>query len=685
MFFPKITSLIYLAAALSPSAQVYATQGLRGRQLQGQECQFTTEIKCEVVDIRNEGPPSSPIECKDIYNIPGGCGLMRYKIFYWVCNLMENDSIYFDQDTAENYAKSNGIPHDLDLGELPPSLPSLPMSCRKKIATKDFDSCNQPKFLANFKTEAWVKNVNDVTDKSRYCFAFKTLRYTRPKNPNPPTDAPTGKPVKRLNVGTDSPTVSPVTASPTKKPLVGPTRSPTTDAPTKNPTTDAPTKFPATVPPQPVEEMVPPDYKLDVECFGPPSHTTPCDSIRIRNANDCVQNLKYKYTITNLSDRVIKKQSIIVRDDGELIELPPDTVNNPYILDYQTYVKNYFISKNICQLNGKTLDTVGIAMVANVEGKMSLTKTVPYVFDVTPKVIFGEVLDYTLVRVECFIEKDAEQACEDYAKLITDPNDCSHEVTFVHKIRNDDYMCEDVNSITAKMGGGEPKALTTSSAQSCVTSYFCPDDVLNLYDTRTVDFCARKGTVEYFDLALNDNEKRGTYQFPAVVLVTQAPTPVPSRIQCLDHPSVMVFQFQQSSCNPNKFVEGYRFLGGNRLLGGKHTNRGSDANFCEDLCPLSNGATIIVSDANEGTEYYRKDNVQFEEYVTINNKHHTELGNCVTVTITNKNGRRSQDLKFRTTCSNDGTNKVYTGDTYGALQLVGWKNEDQGVVGHICE
>jgi len=309
---------------------------------------------------------------------------------------------------------------------------------------------------------------------------------------------------------------------------------------------------------------------------------------------------------------------------------------------------------------------------------MSVVKSANYNFIANQDAPLGWVLDQ---NVYCFID---EQTCEDYARDAIALEDCIVDVVFKYKIMNDDFVCESIDSITASMNDGFNKDLPLASGESCKMRKLCPGDVWFIQDKRKVNFCEKAETRVYFDVSLNDKEnvnpRDGYYTFPSVVVITTAPTPAPSRIKCLGHPKLMVFEFQMNQCpGYNGESQGRKLNERLRGLKHKHSNKGS-AEFCTSYCNVSDGATVKIIDADDGDVYYKGNNVKFGDSISITNGGVALLGNRLGVVVTNKGGTIAQEMRFLSTCSNN----IYTGDDYGALRLVGWVNSEQKI-GEFCD
>jgi len=313
---------------------------------------------------------------------------------------------------------------------------------------------------------------------------------------------------------------------------------------------------------------------------------------------------------------------------------------------------------------------------------MSVVKSANYNFIANQDAPLGWVLNE---NVSCIID---EQTCEDYARDAIALEDCIVDVVFEYKIMNDDFLCKSIDSITASMNDdfgnhGFNKDLPLASGESCRMRKLCPGDLWVIQDKRKVNFCEKAETTVVFDVSVNDkdnvNPKERSYTFPSVVVMTTAPTPAPSRIKCLGHPSLMIFEFQMNQCPNYDESQGRKLNGRLRGLKHKHSNNGSDE-FCTSHCKVSDKATVKIIDADDGKVYYKGTNVKFGDSISISNGGNALLGKNVGVTVTNPNGKHAQEMEFLTTCSNN----IYTGDNYGALRLVGWVNSEQKI-GEFCD
>jgi len=314
-------------------------------------------------------------------------------------------------------------------------------------------------------------------------------------------------------------------------------------------------------------------------------------------------------------------------------------------------------NKNICSSNGVSISATAAATVMNIDGILSTSKVDDYIFDPG-----ADTKDDPLQfqwdlqsEVKCFI--DDEQTCDDYAKDIRNEIECFADVNFSYEIENSGIMCQSIHTIEAIMDGGIKKTLPLDEMHSCADKEVCQGDApFSVEDKRTVNFCAQKGRDVFFEVMINGsngnyNEYMGSYLFPMVGASFR-----PDRTTCESTPSVMVFEFDDSTCN--------------------------GASNCIDSCKIESGAKVSITDVNDDGTYLDK-NFNFRDEISISPLMGTELGNRLKVKITNPNGGKvAQSFIFDSSCSEDGQFSI--GDKFGALELVGFQ-DDNGNVGRVCE
>lgn len=293
-------------------------------------------------------------------------------------------------------------------------------------------------------------------------------------------------------------------------------------------------------------------------------------------------------------------------------------------------------------------------------------------------------------QVECFIG-DSMTTCNDYISTITSADQCVVDVTFKYTIENTGFACNSIDTISASIDDISERALALDSIQSCSDRDFCPDDEWELADKRTINICAYSGQNASFELTLNgvdnSNNDEGDYSFAIVTLpTTAAPTAAPTsgsaptRCQCTDRPSEMYFMFGDGLCDESSNQLSRRLDTQTRSLRHKGGRSGDYSNSyftCEDKCSeITSPSTVIITDRGNDTEYF-KGTVSFGDKIAAVAPHGYDVDSWMNVKVLDMDGKIAQEFDFHSSCSKP----LWTGDVFGALTLIGWKNDDQGLVG----
>jgi len=670
MVYQKVATLLYLALSHLLSVEAYENTPVLRRRTQGKsgdQCALRADIECKIKFSGGKSCDELPVSRGE------ECGDKDILIRYIICNDMSSDIISLLPDlTIAKYKDEDVKYFNNGVQTIIPA-----ETCRTVPRTRTINTCGG-RMTISLKVEGWVEGFTGVD--GYYCFDYKFMN-TKLAIPSP-TPAPkqipmipnTSRPVK---APTRTLTKAPI-KNPTEVPIKSPTKVPI-NKPTKAPI-DSPSKAPRERSPAPTTKLIEPKVSLDIECSFRRSNSNlsyrPCDEMQnsFIDRADCNQDLRYEYIITNKSNHPVRAQGIVVRQKGSLVHLPVN--NNPMTPGYSRVVVNS-VEKNLCALNGNEVRSTAIAFAANAAGGIPGSDRESYAFNVPDIPLKWKMND----GVGCFIDGTGNtKTCNQFIKDISDGTECIVDVVFKYNIENTGIACDNIHTIDAIMSGGAPKGLALESINSCANKDFCPGDELIIDDKRSIDLCALQGTKVGFDVILNNNDDKqvGFHKYDS------APGPPPEPIQCLQRPCEMYFVFEERLCtaSDNEFMNyGRRNLHEEqRLLKGKSKKNSDDDNYssyfsCRDFCEFTSPSTVIITDIDGYEEYFRGD-VKFGDVITIKSSSGELDSNTMVRIKDQQRDRTAQEFTFHSSCSKP----LFTGDTFGALRLIGWKNYSQGTV-----
>jgi len=722
MMAQNIITLFYLAVVLkySTSAHESSIRGHRGRKLQqpGPECAVSSSIVC-MAEV-DQGTYTR--DCTDLRNgTPLGetCGNLNIMLTYTVCN-EEADSTIILKNIGGVEAKFKGA------RAMPMNTSRLTKTeCKSKNTLKMINTC-QPTMWASLKVEGYLEGYPNDRDKYCYSWTWYNIRMRTHAPTHAPSEKPSEKPTDRLSeepAGSQRPTGDrlntpfglPPTKFPTKEPTKDPTRLPA-KIPSKAPVVVL-TKVPTEEPTKSPIKVIAPVINLVIQCYGqiPGSSVyVTCDKIgRITEQHNCRQNLRYEYTIENLSNHPIRAQSIVVYQAGIFLHHISLLDNIEPSDKFGIFTSP--VTEDLCTLgSGEPIKTSAIAIAVDVTGKIQGTDSKSYTFNVP-----HSILQWLVKNVDCFINDGKKTTCNEHLSTNGNQDTCTKDVTFEYIIENIGPVCHYIESISSAIQNGYTKHLSLDTKYSCQERTFCTGTGNEWYleDKRTVDLCAMNGNIP-FNININSaSMKVGYYKFPTGIGPTMSPAtttmpPVITTIsptltvspsahmstKCLQTPSQITFVFGSRLCKDsvNQLDNNQRRDLNERLLkddkktnqkknkvkdnvkdSNQDINSGNSSNYfsCADYCELTRDSTIIVTDTDKHEELFNEGGFSFGDNLTIKPSC-GKLSSDILVIIKDRSGRISQKITIHTSCSKP----ISTGDTFGALELVGWKNNWQGMV-----
>jgi len=586
-------------------------------------CDVSSTVTCTFTDTNEI--------CDDIEVLRGEqCKNRPVSVAYNFCNLNSAKTIDLLPDVTIAKFKLENITLQED--------PMVPLECRSITEERIISTCDG-KLTASLKVEGWIQGFESVTD--YYCYAYDFLN---------------------VKITTPAPTPSPKTSAPTVR-------------------------------------QGPPEFDLDIECFGqhPASGNfiVPCDQLPvITREDDCIQNLMYVYTITNRSPYKIRPQGLSIRKANGVDNLE---VSSAPIAPNGKYVTDSIFTKDLCMKNGNVFKHDAIAIAANVNTGEPGFADDDYSFT-SPELPFYWELNS---NVNCFINGCEDKSCNDYLNELKTRDECIVDVTLTYDILNTGLGCESIDRVEATIDERLKNLVPITGINSCGEKRFCPGESWKLTDDRTIDICSLANQKVPFHVGINDDEMQvGHYIFDPVYL-NDYPLDPPKKIECDGHPQELYFKFEERLCSEsnNSLDSSWRreltvdessgltekeireLTDEVRSLKKSDKRNDSDKSSyyfsCDDYCEFTDPSTVIISDCKEGDIYYKEDNVRFGDII-VAKASDGYIGANTKVEIKNQEGRTVQEFTFHSSCSRP----IYTGDTFGALKLVGWKNDDGIVESH---
>lgn len=411
-------------------------------------------------------------------------------------------------------------------------------------------------------------------------------------------------------------------------------------------------------------KLSPPAIDLQVKCYIKDAARTTagfvwreCSTITITKGEDCVRDLRYEYTITNESNNAVRAEQIILNavDDHELVPLSTDGVSRT-IQPTKSITISHFVTKNLCLSNGRVLNEA-LAVAVNTFGGAAGTAENGVNFDVVV-----DDFNWFLTDVRCYIER-TNQLCKDYIDGLTDPDECFQDVIIKFDIGYEGLGCAPITSAVSFLGDGigDPIVLDKSNI-GCDVTKLCDGQTLSADKQKTLDLCSYTNEPVPFGVQLNDGEVQTLLIQLAAPNFPSPPTRAPQAeevgdVRCISHPTKMLFKYLPNPAG--------------KLC---HTSANQLTNFfddCHDFCANEDPAEINIS------RYFSSDHVDVGEIICVeNNGKRLDANLSVIIYTTSKAQRQSsQEFTVHSSCSKP----IFLGDTFGALKLVGWDN-DQGSV-----
>jgi len=518
------------------------------------------------------------------------------------------------------------------------------------------DTCETNLLRASLKVEGWIQG--EVGMNGSYCYGWDFVE---------------------IKTGTYAPTTTP-TNTPTRAPVIGVSPPP----PPPPPLTSAPTNAPVAVAPPPPPPDAP-SISVSIDCFvaGPDGlFNTRCENMApVTSRGDCRQTFRYEYKVTNLSDFIVLLQGLVMQHSGGGQQALDLGGNVELAASLSFSIPEDEKDIDVCTYSGETIPSGIVAIGANPNGGQSVSDSDTYVVTLPDLPFLWEMEE----AVECFIVENGVQTtttCNDYISSISSLDQCFVDVVYKYTITNVGLSCETVDHVGASIGASTSMTLALDSDYSGANRIFCPEDSWNLNDYRTINICDEVGTAENFDLALNDGTtQRGTYTYIAVTLPAPEPCPEPGPapgpppadgVECTDRPTEMSFEFTGGNCEDSTTT-----LGSARKLRSLSHKSGSyftctNTNSGNDI---TNPSKIVIK-GKRGDVYF-EDNVSLGSIITATPPDGGDVDSYMDVFIYTTDGVETQTFNFHSSCSKP----IYTGDIFGALTLVGYKNEEQGTVG----
>eukprot|EP01083_Nonionella_stella_P133810 406887_1 len=135
--------------------------------------------------------------------------------------------------------------------------------------------------------------------------------------------------------------------------------------------------------------------------------------------------------------------------------------------------------------------------------------------------------------------------------------------------------------------------------------------------------------------------------------------PPSTECKCTDRPHAFKFKFTGGTCDDSENQQTY---------------------WCTDKDKLHNVAHIIVTNVEESLVYF--DGIVKKDQMFEVNSHHHAFQEYIVVKVMSKDRHNyqkwtvAQIVKFHSSCEEP----LYLGDTFGSIEIHGWKNKSQGKI-----
>lgn len=291
---------------------------------------------------------------------------------------------------------------------------------------------------------------------------------------------------------------------------------------------------------------------------------------------------------------------------------------------------------------------------------------------------------------------------------ISEESECNVIATFRYAVENIGLACIEIDAARITMGSDGDRDLSLAG----VDVYFCPNDVVVFVEKRSIDLCSNAGQTLQIELKLEDGSNTvtadavlpfnsATTHRPSPMPKTNSPTVAPTKspikpatkapvsspvlspssqpekqvsIECTASPNKVWFLFKIKRCEESdnsQFARKRREIKVQKpSKGGLSTKFKSN---CVDYCPVLPAAKLVVT-SQSGSHMFFNDRVYEDEVVEIIPG--TATVGTVKVDIYTLGGRISQSFTVDLSCAKG----LWIGDNFGSLELVGFENDEQGVV-----
>lgn len=316
-----------------------------------------------------------------------------------------------------------------------------------------------------------------------------------------------------------------------------------------------------------------------------------------------------------------------------------------------------------------------------------------------------------LSNVRCIIEGKREIPCATYISKELSSTECNVDVTYYYDIQNIGRSCKHIESINTSIGNQVytlPSGLLPDYERQ-----FCPENILTIVqEQKSIDICEFRGTEKIFGITINDdNTAYENYLLPftdylgPVTKPTPTVPPSPDNGLCKQSMETMILNYSKSTCDKSSHLqaesswrnlqktsvlssEGKRRKSGkvgNRSKSGKTGRHKEYTHFsCTDYSVDSTEIIAYVEVmSSDGKETYFKGRVSEGRDILVKgskaNDGRISSGTRIKIyDMINKGPKLIQEVTFNTSCSKE---SLYLSDRFGSIQVVGFTNPSQHLIG----
>ncbi len=263
--------------------------------------------------------------------------------------------------------------------------------------------------------------------------------------------------------------------------------------------------------------------------------------------------------------------------------------------------------------------------------------------------------------VECTYQG---MSCEDYMNT----NGCfTGEADIKYNIQNVGSMCNIIERIDVLFASDPSRTIALDDDYSCSDRRICPGDVWTLEEKRVISGCLIRDVSIMLEITTGSGKTllsidgNTSAKAPTSTLSTKWSLST----ECASRPTKIWFKFTGSAC-PTIMTRRLRYLNHNSSgnIGSKHQ--------CNQLGQMNGSFTIVIRTEKSETIYYEK-NVDVDEVIKISDDDKLPANSYVEVY---SGELLAQTMTIHTSCSGS----FELGQTFGAVQLFGFQNDDQGVM-----